>query len=448
MPIKYNPLREIKLGTDIVTDVDVISRLLPNSFAVVESQAIYAAMEALSANILNKVGEVAVDPVKDVKLFDYSELPNVVLDNITDTRRVLSSTGDLSNVYTVDGYSNGSQFFRIPSIVKLNNGRYVAIFDVRWNSYEDIGKSNYNDQCIGMVYSDTEGSTWSKPQVIIDWFYPDYNSTATNKEYQSGASDPGILYDEVNDVIMVFALGGYGFMNRQSEITDDVLNARKQQLVFSYSKDHGETWSKPITVNDKIFDADGISQTIIATYRYLFSTCTSGITLKNQVAEQNNGIMLFPVQLNTQGMSSTTWTQTFRIGLLKVEPTYDYNKNIVDIKLTFVGDEHNNVILFGAKCGGANECSICESPTGEIAIAARSNSAIDNSNAIFSSSKIIIKLAKMPALGQEWELIGDIPSGNDKICSTLETAANGTKPGLCWSEQLNMYILGYVQAYF
>ena len=37
MPIKYNPLREIKLGTDIVTDVDVISRLLPNSFAVVES---------------------------------------------------------------------------------------------------------------------------------------------------------------------------------------------------------------------------------------------------------------------------------------------------------------------------------------------------------------------------------------------------------------------------
>ena len=102
-------------------------------------------MEALSANILNKVGEVAVDPVKDVKLFDYSELPNVVLDNITDTRRVLSSTGDLSNVYTVDGYSNGSQFFRIPSIVKLNNGRYVAIFDVRWNSYEDIGKSNYND---------------------------------------------------------------------------------------------------------------------------------------------------------------------------------------------------------------------------------------------------------------------------------------------------------------
>ena len=103
------------------------------------------------------------------------------------------------------------------------------------------------------------------------------------------------MYDEVNDVIMVFALGGYGFMNRQSEITDDVLNARKQQLVFSYSKDHGETWSKPITVNDKIFDADGISQTIIATYRYLFSTCTSGITLKNQVAEQNNGIMLFPV---------------------------------------------------------------------------------------------------------------------------------------------------------
>lgn len=68
------------------------------------------------------------------------------IDGISDERYVISSSGDPTIVYTVAGYSTaGSQYFRIPSIVKLNNGRRLAIFDIRWQSPKDIGKTEYND---------------------------------------------------------------------------------------------------------------------------------------------------------------------------------------------------------------------------------------------------------------------------------------------------------------
>ena len=79
-----------------------------------------------------------------------------------------------------------------------------------------------------MVYSDDRGKTWSNPKAIVDWFYPTYSPETPGVKYQCGVSDPGILYDEENNVVMVFALGGYGYTNRYSQKTEDVLAVERQ----------------------------------------------------------------------------------------------------------------------------------------------------------------------------------------------------------------------------
>ena len=278
MTVHSETVKDLFFSSDVVVSVDVISEVLPDSEALVESRGIYAALQDLSSDLIDAIN---LDPIKNAKLFDFSELPNVQVQGVPATRNLISATGpDLSTVYQVPGYGDGSQYFRIPSIVRLNSGRRMVIFDVRWQSHEDIGKTQYNDQCIGMVYSDDRGKTWSEPKAVIDWFYPTYNPDAPGTNYQCGVSDPGILYDEENDVVMVFALGGYGYANRQSQLTADVLAADRQQMVFSWSKDGGETWSEPMTINDKIFDSDGVGRTWANEFAYLFPTCTSGITLK------------------------------------------------------------------------------------------------------------------------------------------------------------------------
>lgn len=98
----------------------------------------------------------------DVKLFDFTEIPTVPVSGVDDARKVVveDANGDYV-LSTVHGYGEGSHYFRIPSIVSLNNSRKIAIFDVRWNSTQDIGKTICNDQCIGQSHSDDYGKSWS-----------------------------------------------------------------------------------------------------------------------------------------------------------------------------------------------------------------------------------------------------------------------------------------------
>lgn len=52
MPIHSKLIKDIILNTDVVVSVDVISQVLPDSEALVESRGIYAAMQALSAELV------------------------------------------------------------------------------------------------------------------------------------------------------------------------------------------------------------------------------------------------------------------------------------------------------------------------------------------------------------------------------------------------------------
>lgn len=450
MTIETEQLRNMYLSTDVVTSVSVINEVQEGSNAIVNSAGIFNALSSLSAEVIKKAN---ADPKKEIKTFDFSETPSISIDNVPNTRILVDPLS--GTISSVTGYDAGSQFFRIPSIIKTNSGRRVVIFDVRWNSTQDIGRTAYNDQCIGMIYSDDDGDTWSHPKSIINWFYPDYDPSDLTKTYQSGVSDPGILYDEDNDVIMVFALGGYGYAGRWPAILSgdtpysELSSSDYQQLVFTYSKDNGETWSTPSAVTNRIFDVNGTTQEWARTYRYCFSTCTAGITLRRQSNNANNGIMLFPVQLAPEGFKYDTFYSNLRIALLKVIPTYDSSKNITDIKLVFDQDESGNLNTIGATSGGANEGSVCEGPNGELVFAARTYNRIMNETYGLIPSQCVIstKIYKSLGLSRNWEVIGDETHDTDKICTHLETTCfGGTKPAISWSKDLNIYIIGYVQA--
>lgn len=107
-------------------------------------------------------------------------------------------------------------------------------------------------------------------------------------------------------------------------------------------------------------------------------------------------------------------------------PTYNSNKELIDIKLVFAGKDGAN-ILFGEVCNGSNEGSICEGPNGEIAMAARAYRWISNAEkGTFTTSAVSIRVAKAESLGAGWSLVGDLETEEDgvidKACSSLETA--------------------------
>lgn len=459
MTIETKQLRNMYLSTDVVTNVSVINDVQPNVSAVVNSGAIYNALSDLSAVL---VGQLKPQTKVDSKTFDFSEVPTVKVDGVENDRHVIVKNGDSFELSTVNGYGVGSQYFRIPSIVSLNNGRKVVIFDVRWNSTQDIGATDASyDIITGEIHTDDYGNTWSQPKCITEWLYPDYDPSIPITDYQSGASDPGIMYDEEHNVIMVFSLGGYGLHTNSREGSllsgdlpySDLSSYKYQQLVMTYSKDNGETWSKPKGVTNRIFDSNGTTQEWARTYRYCFSTCTTGITLNQQSNSEYNGTMIFPVQFSPNKIDNTsTWFSHLRVSFVKVEPTYDENNDIIDIKLTLLSDG-NNQIMLGEECGGANECSICEGPNGELAAVVRAYSVYLNPNGIYkdssgaSKSAIRTRIYKSDGLYQTWSLVGDDSSGSDVICTTLETTGN-TKPGLVWSQQLGAYICGYVESLY
>ena len=437
------------LSGNFISDVDVSSIVEPSKDFLVTSDGIWNAMATLSNDLTAKLQPQVKT---DAKLFDFTEIPTIPVSGVDDARKVVveDANGDYV-LSTVHGYGEGSHYFRIPSIVSLNNGRKIAIFDVRWNSTKDIGTTICNDQCIGQSHSDNYGKSWSQPQCIIDWTYPNYDEQRPLDEYQSGASDPGMIYDEEHNVVMVFALAGYGNSGRQCSIISvgqpysELSSYQHQQMAFTYSIDNGNTWASPTSVTSRIFDVNGTTQEWANAYRLCFPACTSGIQLKRQSNASNNGKLVFPVQLIKQQGTTPAWQSTLRTAFLEVQPTYNEDNNVVDIKLVFIPNSSGNLALLGEDIGGSNECSICEGPNGELVAALRSYHWISNPDGLYSSSAVSVKVVKASAFGEDWEVIGDYADGEDKICTSLQTSG-GTKPAIAWSSKIGMYLIGYVQA--
>lgn len=150
---------------------------------------------------------------------------------------------------------DGVHTYRIPGIVRTNNGTLLAIFDRRLEARRDPqGWVN-----IGLKRSTDGGKTWEPVQVILDrggWggLHPRYN----------GVTDANILVNTQNNDIFVGALWMHGqWINGvwEGEPSDpDAELGRKTgsmpgmneretcQFLLTKSSDDGKTWSEPVNM--------------------------------------------------------------------------------------------------------------------------------------------------------------------------------------------------------
>ena len=449
--IKTEVLKNINLSSYIVTDVLTTNEIKKDDFRLVESGAVYDKLQELE-QLLSGYGS---DSFSLYKKKSYSNLFSFD-DNLTGS---ITIGGNIPEKYQFVKVNNNtpvelnssnylsSKYFRIPSAIKTNDGRLIAVYDIRWQNEQDITRTTYNDQMIGMSYSDDDGETWSQPKRIISWFMS--SSDENDTYYQSGASDPGIIYDSIHNVIMVFAVAGKGFAYKStpylwSKTGSAIDSAERQQFVLAWSKDNGETWSEPVSINNKIFDNENFnSHNWINDYTYLFSSCGTGITLKNQQIEENNGQILLLAQLHVTPSSSLPsdfdeFQKPSRAQILKIIPTYSTTNNLQDIKCVLVGSS------IGEINNGSDEGQICEGPNGELVAIVKSYGEFNNSEyGSFSNSCIRIRIYKSTDLGETWQICGDLTNDtNDSICTTLESTA-ATKPSIYYSEKLGVYIASY-----
>ena len=395
--IQKKKVGDLELPFDVVSNVAIDNAVVQDSSKLVTGGAVYSALEDLSvaimdnyANNTNTGSPALFKSMRMSNLFDFD--PNVLSGNIPivnsqPTQNVVSVklTDVIENPTDADFQANEkmlssysgpldgvdyttSRFFRIPSLVRMNSGRLVASFDIRWQSSKDISQTGLNDQATGISYSDDDGYTWSQPRIAIQWTYPKYTSSKLSG-YQSGVSDPGLVYDEEHDVLMLFSVGGRGFQNIASAPLSEKYGLEsfaRQQLVFSWSKDGGETWADPISLNSKVFDdASMATQNWASTYKYLFSCCSPGLTLRRQSDETKNGLIILPIQLHTMTASTTSANANIRTSHLVIRPQYSNSNSVTGLSAYFLGGMTPHS-LTGDKCGGADEGQWCDGPNGEL----------------------------------------------------------------------------------
>lgn len=142
---------------------------------------------------------------------------------------------------TVTVFENGTNRYRIPSIVRLNDGKLMAFSDLRHGT-GDIGGSNSNThQWIDVVgkSSSDNGATWSNQATILQ------GSPESSKDYNSAFGDAATVVDrESGKILMMTAAGSYGFFSET-----------KIKVARAVSEDGGKTWTHS-EATDKLYQND------------------------------------------------------------------------------------------------------------------------------------------------------------------------------------------------
>ena len=150
---------------------------------------------------------------------------------------------------------DGVHTYRIPGIVRTNNGTLLAIFDRRLEARRDPqGWMN-----IGLKRSTDGGKTWEPVRIILDrgyWggLHPRYN----------GVSDACILVNTQNNDIFVGALwmhgqwvngiwegepaDPYAELGRKTGSLPGMTEKETCQFLLTKSTDDGKTWSEPVNM--------------------------------------------------------------------------------------------------------------------------------------------------------------------------------------------------------
>ena len=83
---------------------------------------------------------------------------------------------------------DGVDIYRIPGLARMKSGGLIAVYDIRWNTFQDLQA----DIDIGFQTSKDGGRTWGKMGVAMDM--GEYGGLPKD---QNGTGDPCVLVDEV-----------------------------------------------------------------------------------------------------------------------------------------------------------------------------------------------------------------------------------------------------------
>lgn len=164
------------------------------------------------------------------------------------------------------GMKQGVACYRIPALITAANGDLIAAVDERHNNCGDL-RSN-DDINIVIRRSLDHGKTWLDLETIVD--YPSGES----------ASDPSFILDQTTETLFLF----YNYMNLK-----DAPNIYSFKMI--QSKDHGQSWSKPLDITRQVTPEDWYQD-------FKFITSGRGIqtrdgTLLHTIVNLQKGLHLF-----------------------------------------------------------------------------------------------------------------------------------------------------------
>ena len=135
---------------------------------------------------------------------------------------------------------SGNNFYRIPAITTANDGRLIAISDLRYGGTADLG----NHQIDLLVKTSTDnGVTWSSETNLTEGL-----STPT-----SGYGDAAIVADRESDKVLILAAAGSkAFWHSDKSVIGDRDNPL--EVVKLTSDNGGESFSQPEEITSKIYD--------------------------------------------------------------------------------------------------------------------------------------------------------------------------------------------------
>jgi sialidase-1 len=170
---------------------------------------------------------------------------------------------------------NGAHSYEIPGLAVTTNGTLIAVFDVRWDSANDL-PANID---VGCMRSTDNGNTWSPMQPILDF---DKNADP----YGNGVGDPCILVDRQTGAIWVAGLWSYGSHGGNYESGTGLSTNETGQYVLTRSDDDGLTWSPPINITAQA--------KVDTNWGAVFQGPGNGIQLRD-------GTLVFPSQYDGDG---------------------------------------------------------------------------------------------------------------------------------------------------
>lgn len=144
-----------------------------------------------------------------------------------------------------NGGIDGTMVYRIPGIIKSNDGTLIAVYDIRYDSMWDL-QSNID---IGIRRSTDGGRTWSKEIIAMDM-----GEWGGLPEGQNGIGDPAILVDRQTGEIFISAIWMNGPRNSMSwtGVGRGMAPHETGQIMIASSKDDGKTWSEPLNITPQV----------------------------------------------------------------------------------------------------------------------------------------------------------------------------------------------------